>query len=290
MCVRKIVSRPPTSIVRSSGTANALVSMFPRTAYSGACTASCAHATCGDGHTWLGVEACDDANTDSGDGCRADCRKVEACEAVVKEIEAQGGEAVAFGCNIGDKAQLQALVDFANQRYGRVDTLVCNAAVNPYFGPSTGVSDEVFDKIIGCNVRSNFQLANMVMPQMAERGGGSIIIVSSIGGLIGSDVIGAYNVSKAADFQLARNLAIEFGPHNVRVNAIAPGVIRTDFARALWEDPKAEAELKRVTPLGRIGEPENIAGAAVFLASRAGEYVTGQAIVVDGGTTIKGGL
>ena len=137
---------------------------------------------------------------------------------------------------------------------------------------------------------ANHWLVSMVAPEMIERKDGAIVIVSSIGGLIGSDVIGAYNVSKAADFQLVRNLALEFGKHNVRVNAIAPGVIRTDFAKALWEDPKAEAALKRVTPLGRIGEPDEIAGAAVFLASKAGAYVTGQGIVVDGGTTIRGGL
>ncbi|CAN5405888.1 hypothetical protein BH10PSE15_BH10PSE15_11050 [soil metagenome] len=163
---------------------------------------------------------------------------------------------------------------------------------NPVDHPTliAGISDEQFRKIFDNNVLANHWLITMVAPELIARKDGAIIIVSSIGGLIGSDVIGAYNVSKAADFQLVRNLAIEFGPHNVRVNAIAPGVIRTDFARALWEDPVAEAELRRATPLGRIGEPAEIAGAAVFLASNAGAYVTGQAIVVDGGATIRGGL
>jgi len=130
----------------------------------------------------------------------------------------------------------------------------------------------------------------MIAPEMIARRDGAIILISSIGGLVGSDVIGAYNISKAADFQLVRNLAVELGPHNVRINAIAPGVMRTDFARALWEDPKAEAALQKATPLGRIGEPEEIAGAALFLAAKAATYMTGQTIVVDGGATARGVL
>ncbi|GAA0333871.1 SDR family oxidoreductase [Sphingomonas oligophenolica] len=219
-------------------------------------------------------------------------RKQLACEDVAASINASHGEerAIALAASISDKAALQALVLQTRRRLGRVDVLVCNAASNPYYGPMAGISDEQFRKIFDNNVLANHWLITMVAPEMIARGDGAIIIISSIGGLIGSDVIGAYNMSKAADFQLVRNLAIEFGPHNVRVNAIAPGVIRTDFARALWEDPAAEAELRRVTPLGRIGEPQEVAGAAVFLASKAGAYVTGQGIVVDGGTTIKGGL
>jgi len=219
-------------------------------------------------------------------------RKQPACEEVANAINAQHGEerAIAIAASISDKAALEALVAETRARLSHIDILVCNAASNPYYGPMAGISDEQFRKIFDNNVLANHWLITMVAPEMIERKDGAIVIVSSIGGLIGSNVIGAYNVSKAADFQLVRNLALEFGPHNVRVNAIAPGVIRTDFARALWEDPKAEAALKRVTPLGRIGEPEEIAGAAVFLASKAGAYVTGQGIVVDGGTTIKGGL
>lgn len=219
-------------------------------------------------------------------------RKQPACEAVADAINARYGEgrAIAVAASLSDKAALEALVAETRAHFGRIDVLVCNAASNPYYGPMAGITDEQFRKIFDNNVLANHWLINMLAPEMIERKDGAIIIVSSIGGLIGSDVIGAYNISKAADFQLVRNLAIEFGRHNIRVNAIAPGVIRTDFARALWEDPAAEAELRRVTPLGRIGEPEEIAGAAVFLASRAGAYVTGQAIVVDGGTTIKGGL
>ena len=233
-----------------------------------------------------------EAFADAGANVVISSRKQDACDEVAAAINERCGaeRAVAIAASISEKDALEALVEQTRERFGQIDTLVCNAASNPYYGPMSGITDEQFRKIFDNNVLANHWLITMVAPEMKQRNDGSIIIVSSIGGLIGSDVIGAYNVSKAADLQLVRNLAIEFGPHNIRVNAIAPGVIRTDFARALWEDPKAEAELKRVTPLGRIGEPENIAGAAMFLASRAGEYVTGQSIVVDGGTTIKGGL
>jgi len=233
-----------------------------------------------------------EAFADAGANVVISSRKQGACDEVAAAINERCGtkRAVAIAASISDKATLEALVEQTRERFGQIDILVCNAASNPYYGPMSGITDEQFRKIFDNNVLANHWLITMIAPEMKQRNDGAIIIVSSIGGLIGSDVIGAYNVSKAADFQLVRNLAIEFGSHNIRVNAIAPGVIRTDFARALWEDPKAEAELKRVTPLGRIGEPENIAGAAVFLASRAGEYVTGQSIVVDGGTTIKGGL
>lgn len=219
-------------------------------------------------------------------------RKQPACEAVADAINAEHGEgrAIAIAASISDKAALEALVAETRQRLGRIDLLVCNAASNPYYGPMAGISDDQFRKIFDNNVLANHWLITMVAPEMIARKDGAIIVISSIGGLIGSDVIGAYNVSKAADFQLVRNLAMEFGPHNVRINAIAPGVIRTDFAKALWEDPAAEARLKSATPLGRIGEPEEIAGTAVFLASKAGAYITGQGIVVDGGSTIKGTL
>jgi len=177
-------------------------------------------------------------------------------------------------------------VDGTQQAFGRIDILVCNAASNPYYGPMSGIADEQFRKILDNNVLANHWLIQMVAPQMIARRDGAIVIVSSIGGLRGSPVIGAYNVSKAADMQLARNLAVEFGPHNVRVNCIAPGLIKTDFARALWEDPERLREVNATAPLRRIGEPDEIAGAAVFLASRAGSFVTGQSIVVDGGVTI----
>lgn len=215
-------------------------------------------------------------------------RKADACAAVVAEIEAVhgAGRAVAVPANISSKEELRALVDGAQHAFGSIDILVCNAASNPYYGPMSGIGDEQFRKILDNNVLANHWLIQMVAPQMIARRDGAIVIVSSIGGLRGSPVIGAYNVSKAADMQLARNLAVEFGPHNVRVNCIAPGLIKTDFARALWEDPERLREVNASAPLRRIGEPDEIAGAAVFLASRAGSFVTGQSIVVDGGVTI----
>ncbi|MGE0310727.1 MAG: SDR family NAD(P)-dependent oxidoreductase [Lautropia sp.] len=215
-------------------------------------------------------------------------RKLDACEAVVSGIEAAHGKgrAIAVAASISSKPDLQRLVSQTQDRLGPIDILVCNAASNPYYGPMAGIADEQFRKILDNNIVSNLWLSNLVAPGMIERRDGAIIIVSSIGGLRGSPVIGAYCVSKAADMQLARNLAVEYGPHNVRVNCIAPGLIRTDFARALWEDPENLKRRTDTTPLRRIGEPDEIAGAAVFLASKAGSFMTGQTVVIDGGVTI----
>ena len=215
-------------------------------------------------------------------------RKVAACEEVVKTIQDKYGKdrAIAIAANISSKDDLANLVDETESHWGQVDVLVCNAASNPYYGPQAGITDEQFRKILDNNIVANHWLINLVAPKMIQRKAGSIIIVSSIGGLRGSPVIGAYCISKAADMQLARNLAVEYGPHNVRVNCIAPGLIKTDFARALWEDEAMLKERMVTTPLRRIGEPDEIAGAAVFLASQAGSYVTGQSLVVDGGVTI----
>ena len=218
-------------------------------------------------------------------------RKAEACAEAADAINAKRpGAAIVVPANISSKEELQNLVDETKRQWGKVDVLVCNAASNPYYGPLGGISDDQFRKILDNNIISNHWLIQMVAPEMIERREGSIVIVSSIGGLKGSPVIGAYNISKAADFQLARNLAQEFGPHQVRVNCIAPGLIRTDFARALWENPATLKVVTASTPLQRIGEPEEIAGAAVFLASKASSFMTGQAIIVDGGSTIGVGL
>jgi len=216
-------------------------------------------------------------------------RKLDVCEEVVAAIRAKGGEAFAHACNIGRKEELQALANAAIQKWGGIDVLVCNAAINPYFGPLIDTPDEAWDKVMASNVRSNFWLCNMVLPQMAERGGGSVIIISSVAGLLGTPVIGVYGVSKAADMALARNICVEWGPKNVRANCIAPGLVRTDFAKALWDNPQIYQQTIKAYPLRRIGEPDEIAGAAVFLAGPAGSFTSGQTIVIDGGGMVGRG-
>ncbi|MBL4726028.1 MAG: SDR family oxidoreductase [Rhizobiaceae bacterium] len=213
-------------------------------------------------------------------------RSEEACAPVVEAILAAGGEAISIPCHIGKKDQLQALVDKTKEKWGKIDVLVCNAAINPAYGPLGDLSDELFDKIMGTNVRSTFNLCNMVLPGMAENGGGSVILLSSIAGLRGNSVIGAYGISKAAEAALARNLAVEWGPKAIRVNALAPGLVKTDFAKALWEDPKRLEIAENHTPLRRIGQPDDIAGTVLFLACDASSFITGQTIVADGGETI----
>ena len=215
-------------------------------------------------------------------------RNQASCDEVAAALNARhgAGTAIAVAANISRKEALQALVDQTMAAFGRIDTLVCNAASNPYYGPMAGIADEQFRKILDNNIVSNHWLIQMVAPQMTARRDGSIIIVSSIGGLRGSPVIGAYCISKAADMQLARNLAVELGPHNVRVNCIAPGLIKTDFAKALWDNPDALAARNAETPLRRIGDPDEIAGAAVYLAAPASRFMTGQSLVIDGGVTI----
>ena len=215
-------------------------------------------------------------------------RKAEPCESVAQSIRDSGGDAIAITANIADKAQLENLVSSTRSKWGQIDVLVCNAASNPYYGPMAQMPDEAFNKILQNNIVSNHWLANLVLPEMAERKDGAVIIVSSIGGLKGTGVLGAYAISKAADMQLARNLAVEWGEHNIRVNCIAPGLIKTDFARALWENPDLRKRYETQTPLRRLGDPDDIGGIAVFLASRAGAFVTGQTIVADGGVTITG--
>ena len=216
-------------------------------------------------------------------------RRLESCLPVADSINAGGGEAVAIPCHMSHLDQIEGLVDGTLERWGKIDVLVCNAAVNPHFGPMATVTEAAYDKIMATNVKHNLWLCNRVLPQMAERKDGSIIIVSSIGGLKGHDTLGIYAMSKAADFQLARNLAVEWGRSNIRANCIAPGLVRTDFARALWDDPDRLKEATATYPLGRIGEPEDLAGAALLLASPAGRFITGQVLVVDGGATISSG-
>ena len=212
-------------------------------------------------------------------------RKIDACQVVADEINSKFGKdkALAIACNISFKDQLKNLYAQSLEFCGNISTLVCNAAINPYFGPSMNISDEAFEKIMKSNVQSNFWLCNEALPDMTSMKSGSIIIISSIAGLQGTPVLGAYAISKAADSQLARNIAVEYGMNNVRANCISPGLIKTDFARALWEN---ESILKAATShsaLKRIGMPDEIAGAAVFLASEAGAFVTGQNLIINGG-------
>ncbi len=202
-----------------------------------------------------------------------------------KELADGGRDVLGIPCNVGHKDQLQALVDETRKAWGQIDIIVGNAAINPHYGPSMEIPDEIFAKVMHTNIQSNLWLAQMVADEMRARKDGAIIYISSIGGLRGSDVIGTYGISKAADIQLARNLAIELGPDNIRVNCIAPGLVKTDFARALWEDPEYADPRIASTPLRRLGEPDDIAGAAVYLASAAGRWTTGQTIVIDGGAT-----
>ena len=212
-------------------------------------------------------------------------RKQDACEEAASAIRQAGGRAAAIAAHVGDKAQLEHLVEATRKEFGAIDILACCAGINPHYGPITEIPDPAFDRIIAANVRSIMWLAAMVLPEMAARRDGAIVIMSSIAGLRGTAGLGAYSISKAADMQLARGLALEWGRHNIRVNAIAPGLIKTDFARALWEDEKLVARRLEATPLARLGEPHDIAGAALLLCSPAGAYITGQTIVVDGGVT-----
>ena len=175
---------------------------------------------------------------------------------------------------------------FRSNKLGKIDILVCNAATNPFFGSIKDIPEEAIDKVMDNNIKSNILLCQMVIPEMVERKEGSITMISSIGGIKASTVIGAYNVTKAADIMLVKNLAAEFGQHNVRTNAIAPGLFRTDFAKALWENPDILKASTASCPMKRIGEPDEIAGAAVFLASKAASFVNGHTLVVDGGSII----
>jgi len=215
-------------------------------------------------------------------------RKADACDAVAAAINESGGEAVAHPCHVGHKEQLEGLVAATRERWGKIDNLVINAAVNPYYGSSLGIPDRAFDKVMEVNIRSAHWLCQLVIPEMQERRDGTIAIVSSIGGFRGSAVLGAYTISKAADMQLARNLAAEFGPDNIRVNAICPGLVMTDFARALWENPETRARVEAGMPLRRLGVPKDCAGIAVYLASRAGAWTTGQTFTIDGGVVGSG--
>jgi NAD(P)-dependent dehydrogenase (short-subunit alcohol dehydrogenase family) len=217
-------------------------------------------------------------------------RDAAACDAVAEELRDAGGQATGIAAHVGKKEQLESLVAQTLERCGGVDVLVCNAAVNPHYGPLRTIADDAYDRIMNSNVRSALWLANLTFPHMAARGGGAAIFLSSIAGLSGTDVIGAYAVSKTALIGLARSLAVEWGPKGIRVNCLAPGIVKTEFARALWDNPEIADPAVARTALRRLAEPDDVGGPAVFLASRAGAFVTGQTLVIDGGLTINAGV
>jgi NAD(P)-dependent dehydrogenase (short-subunit alcohol dehydrogenase family) len=213
-------------------------------------------------------------------------RNADPCEDVAAAIRGKGSEAIVVPARISDKAQLENLVIKTREAWGRVDILVCNAAVNPHYGSLEQLTDEVFERMMINNVLSNLWLSRMVAPDMRAARDGAIIFITSTAALRSTTMLGMYGITKSADYALCRNLAAEWGPDNVRVNCIAPSVVTTQFARVLYEDPARRAQREAGTLLKRLGEPDDIAGVAVMLASRAGAYITGQTIVVDGGTTI----
>ena len=215
-------------------------------------------------------------------------RNADTCDAAVEAIQNAGGTAKALPFNISKPDDATALARESVQAFGQVDIFVGNAAANPHFGPVLDVEPAAFDKIIDTNIKANLLICQALIPAMADRKQGSVIFVTSIAGLQASDGLGIYGMSKAAEAALMRNLAAEHGPSGVRVNCIAPGLVKTDFARALWEDAEKLAKTTSAYPLRRMGTPDEIAGTAVWLAAPAGGFVTGQTIVVDGGVSIVG--
>lgn len=213
--------------------------------------------------------------------------EAEGVGAAAQRLRDEGIEAIGVACDVGVDADLDRLVAETEHAFGSIDILVCNAGINPHFGPMAAVTDEEYDAIMHINLRSAVQLTNRVTPKMAERRDGVVILTSSLSGLRGNARIGVYALSKAALAQHARNLAVEFGPSNVRVNAISPGLIRTEFATPILGNEEGLKKRLEKTPLRRVGEAREIAGAAVFLASPAGAFVTGHNLVVDGGTLIS---
>ena len=214
-------------------------------------------------------------------------RKLDACKETANEINEHCGTEVAFPiqANIAHEEELNNLVDQTNKLLGKIDVLICNAATNPFMGSMADIPSDAFDKVMNNNIKANHILTNLVTPQMIDRKDGVIIIISSVGGAIGSNLIGTYNISKAADIQMVKNIAVEYGHNNIRANTVAPGLIRTDFARGLWENPVIHDQYTKTHPMRRIGEPDEVAGAVIMLASDAGKYINGQTIIVDGGAT-----
>ncbi len=213
-------------------------------------------------------------------------RKEGACQEVAEAINKEGGTAIAVPAHVGRREDLEHLVEETNRPLGPIDTLVCNAAATPYYGPLVDITDEAYHKTLDTNILSVIWLCRLVYPNMLELGGGTVIVISSVGAMKAAPNLGAYGISKAADLQVVRTLAAEWGEKNIRVNCILPGLIKTDFARALWDNPEAEERARTRFPLRRLGEPDDIGPAAVFLASKAGEWMTGQSLIIDGGSLL----
>jgi NAD(P)-dependent dehydrogenase (short-subunit alcohol dehydrogenase family) len=212
-------------------------------------------------------------------------RHLDACEAVAAEITARGGQAIAIAGNVGRAEDAVAIIDGAVGGLGALDILVNNAATNPHFGPLVDAEDAAVDRIFQVNVQGPLRLVGAAVRAWMGEHGGSIINMASVGGISPEPMIGAYNASKAALINLTRTLAQELGASGIRVNAIAPGLVETDFARVLIETPAIHDQIVGQTALHRHGQPDEVAGAAVFLAGEAASYITGSVLVVDGGWT-----
>lgn len=214
-------------------------------------------------------------------------RKAEACDAVVADIKANwargAGDAMTIACHVGHRDQCEALIDGTIAAWGRVDILVCNAAVSAHKGPIETAEDWMFDKMFAANIRGALWLAGRACPDMARRKDGAVILIGSAGGLRGSSDMGLYGITKAADMQIARNLAVTWGRHNIRANCVAPSLVVTDMAEVLTNDPKRQQTMEWTYPMQRFGTVEDVSGVVVALAGPAGAWTSGQTIVVDGG-------
>jgi NAD(P)-dependent dehydrogenase (short-subunit alcohol dehydrogenase family) len=231
-------------------------------------------------------EAMAEALAEAGAKVIVSSRKQDAVEEVAQKIREKGGEATAIASNVGDEDSMKALVELSLAKYGGVDILINNAAANPVFGPLNETETWAFDKIMDVNVKGPFLLAKMLHPSMKSRRGGSVINISSVGGLRPEQGLGIYSVSKAALISLTKVMAKEWGRDNVRANVICPGLVKTKFSEALWTNEKIVGMMMKMQPLQWIAEPEDMGGLALFLASDASKYITGAVYTADGGFTI----